>query len=54
MTSRERVIKSLNFRQPDRVPMALWGSAYGVTDELYFKILKLMGIGEVTKPFRKN
>ncbi len=54
MTPRERVIKSLNFKQPDRVPMALGGSAYGVTDELYFKILKLMGIGEVTKPFRKN
>ncbi len=54
ITPRERVIKSLNFKQPDRVPMALGGSAYGVTDELYFKILKLMGIGEVTKPFRKN
>jgi len=54
MTPRERVIKSLNFRQTDRVPMALWGSAYGVTDELYFRILKLMGIGGVTEPFRKN
>jgi len=54
MTPRERVIKSLNFKQPDRVPMTLWGSAYGVDDKLYFRILKLMEIKKPTKPFRKN
>jgi uroporphyrinogen decarboxylase len=39
-TPRERVLTALNHQEPDRVPLALWGSWYGVTDELYFRVLE--------------
>ena len=32
MDHRERILTAVNHQQPDRVPTALWGSAYGVTD----------------------
>lgn len=35
------------------MPMALWGSAYGVTDPLYMKLLKHLGLGEPVEPFRR-
>ena len=33
--------------------MALWGSAYGVTDPLYLELLKYLKLGEPAEPFRQ-
>jgi uroporphyrinogen decarboxylase len=52
MDHRERVLLAVNHVEPDFVPIALWGSAYGVTDPLYFDLLKLLGLGEPAPPFR--
>jgi uroporphyrinogen decarboxylase len=51
LTPRERVLTALGHEEPDRVPLALWGSWYGVTDRLYFNILKTLG-WEPVPPFR--
>lgn len=51
LTPRERVLAAINHREPDRVPLALWGSWYGVTDKLYFELLEMLG-WEPVKPFR--
>ncbi len=53
MDHRERVLTAVNHEEPDRVPMALWGSAYGVTDPLYFELLEYLHLGEPVKPFRR-
>ena len=50
-TPRERVLAALAHEEPDRVPLALWGSWYGVTDPLYFSVLKTLG-WEPVPPFR--
>lgn len=50
---RERVLRAVNHREPDRVPLALWGSWYGVTDKLYFKVLERLG-WEPVAPFRPD
>src|SRR5690606_15310844 len=42
-TPRSRVLTALNHQEPDRVPLALWGSWYGVTDKLYFAALAELG-----------
>jgi uroporphyrinogen decarboxylase len=39
--------------EPDRVPLALWGSWYGVTDRLYFNVLSELG-WEPVAPFRPD
>ncbi len=52
MDHRERVLMAVNHVEPDRVPTALWGSAYGVTDPLYFQLVKALGLGEPVAPFR--
>lgn len=39
--------------EPDRVPFALWGSWYGVTDRLYFNVLSHLGWDPVP-PFRPD
>ncbi len=52
MDHRERVLSAVNHIEPDRVPTALWGSAYGVTDPLYFHLLKLLNLGDPMPPFR--
>ena len=51
LTPRERVLAALNHREPDRVPLALWGSWYGVTDDLYFELLEMLD-WEPVEPFR--
>lgn len=51
LTPRERVLAAVDHREPDRVPLALWGSWYGVTDELYFDLLEIFGWDPV-EPFR--
>ncbi|NPV68349.1 MAG: hypothetical protein HPY64_14500 [Anaerolineae bacterium] len=52
MSPRERVLAALNHQEPDRVPIALGGGPYGVVDDLYFRLLKLLDLGEPVKPFR--
>lgn len=52
-TPRERVLMAVNHQEPDRVPLALWGSWYGVTDKLYFKVLESLG-WEAVPPFRPD
>ena len=51
MTPRTRVLTALHHLEPDRVPLALWGSWYGVTDRLYFAALEQLG-WEPVPPFR--
>ncbi|KLU60659.1 uroporphyrinogen decarboxylase [Peptococcaceae bacterium CEB3] len=51
-TARERVLAALNHSQADRVPLALGGSWYGVTDNLYFNVLKKVGLEPSVPPFR--
>jgi uroporphyrinogen decarboxylase len=43
MTHRERVLAALAHREPDRVPIDLWGSASRICNELYFQIVKDQG-----------
>ncbi len=52
MDHRERVLTTIQHIEPDRVPTALWGSAYGITDPLYFALLKYLDVGKPVKPFR--
>ncbi|GAB4576313.1 MAG: uroporphyrinogen decarboxylase family protein [Anaerolineae bacterium] len=52
MTSRERVLAALEHREPDRVPTALGGGPYGLVDDLYFKLLDVLDLGEPVPPFR--
>ena len=40
MDHRERVMTAINHEEPDRVPTAIWGSTYGITDPLYYKLVK--------------
>jgi len=53
MSSRERVLTSLYHQEPDRVPLALWGSYYSLQDQTYFKLLKYLKLGEPVSPFRR-
>lgn len=53
-SSRKRVIQTFNHQVPDRVPLAIWGGPYGIVDELYFKLLPLLGINEPVEPFRQG
>jgi uroporphyrinogen decarboxylase len=50
-TPRERVLTAVDRQEPDRVPFALWGSWYGLTDALYFQVLETLGWQPVA-PFR--
>jgi uroporphyrinogen decarboxylase len=51
LTPRERVLTAIRHEEPDRVPLSLWGSWYGITDELYFNVLDTLG-WEPVPPFR--
>jgi len=51
ITPRERVLTAVAHQEPDRVPLALWGSWYGITDKLYFNVLDNLG-WEPVPPFR--
>ncbi len=53
MTPRERVMLSVNHEEPDRIPIALGGSWYGITDKLYFNLLHHLG-WEPVPPFRPD
>ena len=54
MNRRERVLTAISHQEPDRVPTALWGSAYGITDPLYFRLLDHLGLGTPLQPFRSR
>jgi len=43
VTHRERVLTALNHKEPDRVPLDLWGTASRICNDLYFKIVKKEG-----------
>ncbi len=47
MTYRERVITALKHREPDRVPIDIWGSASRICNKLYFEIAKEQGWKEL-------
>jgi uroporphyrinogen decarboxylase len=54
MTHRERVMTALDHREPDRVPLDLWGSATSVNDGIYFRTKQYLGIeGDIT-PVRQG
>jgi uroporphyrinogen decarboxylase len=44
---------AIDHQEPDRVPLSLWGSWYGVTDKLYFNALEKLG-WEPVSPFRPD
>ena len=44
MTSRERVRLALAHKEPDRVPLDLWGCASRLHNKVYFGVLKELGI----------
>nr|MDO8110175.1 uroporphyrinogen decarboxylase family protein [Candidatus Sigynarchaeota archaeon] len=46
LTSRERVIASLEHRQPDRVPIDLGGNQTGIHVRAYKRVLEFLGIHE--------
>ncbi|MCL4559291.1 MAG: hypothetical protein M1281_01595 [Chloroflexi bacterium] len=52
MDHRERVLTAVNHSEPDYVPTAVWGSAHGITDPLYFDLVKLLKLGDPLPPFR--
>jgi uroporphyrinogen decarboxylase len=54
MDHRERILMAINHQQPDRLPTAIWGSAYGITDSLYFELLKELKLGDPVSPFRRR
>jgi len=54
MNSRQRVITSIAHQEPDRVPVALWGGPYGLVDDLYFRVLKRLGLEEPVPQFRRG
>ena len=46
MTSRERVLKALNFEEPDRVPIDLGGFQTGIHKRAYEDLLNYLGLEE--------
>jgi uroporphyrinogen decarboxylase len=44
LSHRERVLATIRHEEPDRVPLALWGSAYGLIDGLYTRMRKHLGL----------
>jgi uroporphyrinogen decarboxylase len=52
MAPRQRVLMALSHEEPDIVPTALGGGSYGIVDDLYFRLLKLLDLGKPVPPFR--
>lgn len=52
MNHRDRVMAAVNHIEPDCVPIAVWGSAHGITDPLYFDLVEYLNLGCATEPFR--
>ena len=49
MTSRERMLKALNFKTPDRVPIDLGGNQTGIHKNAYLNLVKHLGLNEELK-----
>jgi uroporphyrinogen decarboxylase len=43
LSHKERVLESLAHREPDRVPMDIWGSSSRLCNDLYFSVVKDQG-----------
>jgi uroporphyrinogen decarboxylase len=54
LTHRERVIKTLNHEEPDRVPLDLYFHAGMLTDPAYFALKEYLGIKGDILPFRQG
>ncbi len=54
MDHRERVLAAVSHATPDKVPIAIGGSAYGITDPLYFELLSALHLGGPVEPFRSR
>jgi len=52
MGSRERVLTTLDHREPDRVPLSFGGTASSFTDRAYFRLKEYLGIQGDVKPYR--
>jgi uroporphyrinogen decarboxylase len=52
MTPRERILTALAHEEPDTVPTALGGGPYGLVDDLYFRMVEHLNLGEPVQPFR--
>lgn len=52
MNHRQRIMSAVNLREPDRVPTALWGSEFSISDRVYFDLLKELSIGSAVLPAR--
>ncbi len=53
MTHRERVATAIHHKEPDRVPLDLWGSDSRLLNQFYFKVLNHLGwegYGERVRP----
>ncbi len=47
MTGKERVLTALAHKEPDRVPVDIWGSASRICNKLYFEIAEYQGWQEL-------
>ncbi len=54
MTHRERVQAVLDRREPDRVPIDLWGTASRICNQLYFEIVQRQGWAELGECVRAS
>lgn len=52
MDHRHRVLSAVNLIEPDRVPLALWGGSYSISDALYFELVKELSLGSPLLPVR--
>ncbi len=53
MNSRQRVDLAINHKEPDRVPIDLWGTDSRLLNDFYFEVLKylkLEGLGDIVRP----
>jgi uroporphyrinogen decarboxylase len=54
MKPRERVKAALAHEEPDSLPLALCGGPYGIVDDLYLHLVKVLGLGNPVEPFRQG
>lgn len=54
MKPRQRVLTALSHQEADRVPLALCGGSYGIVDDLYLRLLKMLRLGDPVPPFRSG
>lgn len=52
MSPRQRVLTALAHEEADMIPTALGGGPYGVVDDLYFRLLEHLKLGDPVPPFR--